>query len=135
MLRYFLLVECSAELSFVMEFINCIEVMVEQFLICVIVKLHIPCRWNNTFDRYDCLDAVCEQEWSFSCGGTSAGSVGPKHTRKLVCPKTLCFLELLLNDLDYSLVSQLRLPIGFWIARGKEGELDSPFLAKVLELE
>ena len=48
----------------------------------------------------------------FLCGGMGGGSVGPKHTRYIVHPKTLFILESLLDDLDDYLVSRLCFPIG-----------------------
>ena len=55
-----MLVECSAEMSFVTEFVDCIEVMVEQLLVRFFVELHVSYRWNAALYMYDCLSAVCE---------------------------------------------------------------------------
>ena len=71
----------------------------------------------------------------FHQGGLGSGSVGPKYAWQFVCPQTLRFLEPSLDDVDYSLVGRLRLPIGLGIAGNGEGEFDSPFFAEVLEIE
>lgn len=53
----------------------------------------------------------------------------------LVSPKSLCLLELFLDDLDYCLVGRLGPVIGFGVAWSGEGELDSLFFVEVLEFK
>ena len=47
------------KVSFVVQFINRVEVVVEQIPIGVFTEPHVPCGWDAAFDKYDYFSVVC----------------------------------------------------------------------------
>ena len=48
-----MLVESNAVMNLITKFINCVKIMIEQFLISVFIEPHVPCRWNVSLNLYD----------------------------------------------------------------------------------